>query len=368
MRQSKLNTLGLIAVLIVTFWTGVVEGGSKARRGTAGAQELLIPVGSRGTAMAGAYLAGLSGVEAAEWNVAGLARIKGNGEAMFSRSQWLGDINVNYGVVAAAAGRNYFGLSLKSLDFGDIPITTVLQPDGTGGKYSPSFITLGFLYSRRMTDRIMFGTGVKFVSETIMREQATGMALDAGVQYQSSSSGIQIGASIRNLGMSMLFSGSDLEEFHQPDGTEPGTPAEPRQIRSSNFELPTTFELGIAYGPVDMGPAKATIAASFLNNNFSFDEYRFGGEANVLDILYLRGGMTIGYDPEAYGPDGIKGTKDDSQDEVYEWSTEEFIWGPTFGFGLDLAKITGIGLSVDYSYRTAKFFKGVNWLSIKIAF
>jgi hypothetical protein len=368
MMKSTLKTFGVGILLLATVMVGLVEGGSKARRGTAGAQELLIPVGSRGTAMAGAYMAGLAGVEAAEWNVAGVARITGNGEALLSRSEWLAGINVNYGVVAAAVGANFFGISLKALDFGQINVTTTEQPDGTGETFTPNYITLGFIYSRRMTDRILFGTQMKLVSETIMREQATGLALDAGVQYRTKASGIQLGASVRNLGMNMLFSGSDLEEFHQPKNTEPGTPAEPRRIQTSRFELPTTFELGLAYGPVGFGPAKATVAASFLNNNFSFDEYRFGGEVNILDILYLRGGLTIGFDPEAYGVDGIQDTDDDKYDDVYENLSEEFIWGPSFGVGLDLAKITGLGLSVDYTYRTAKFFSGVNWLSVKVAF
>ena len=60
MRQKNISTF-LALIVIISLAANVTEAGSKKRRGTAGAQELLIPVGSRGTAMAGAYVAGISG-------------------------------------------------------------------------------------------------------------------------------------------------------------------------------------------------------------------------------------------------------------------------------------------------------------------
>ena len=350
---------------------GVVQttvfGGSKARRGTAGAQELLIPTGSRGTAMSGANVSSIAGVEAAHWNIAGLAGMESNGEVMFSNSNWLvDDVGINYGIIGVSKGQNYFAFSLKSFGTGEIPVTTEEQPDGTGEYFSPQFFTLGVSYARRMTDRIKFGTQFKLINENIMRESATGIALDAGVQYETNG-GIHIGASINNLGNSIRFYGSDLEEFHAPQDTEPGTPLEPRAINTSPFELPTTFEMGVGYEK-KMGTTDLLLAASFLNNNFSFDEFRFGVEAKTMDMFYLRGGLAIAQDPEPFGDDGIEGTDDDSEDEEFEYQTDEFIWGPSFGFGVDLSKVLGVGLTVDYAYRTVAYLNGVGWLSLNYAF
>ena len=86
-----------------------------------------------------------------------------------------------------------------------------------------------------------------------------------------------------------------------------------------------------------------------------------------MDMLSLRGGLSLGWDPEPYGDDNIENTADD-EDPGLQSNSEDFIWGPTFGFGLDLAKLTGLGLSVDYAYRTAKFFDGVSWLTLTVAF
>ncbi|MCH7613457.1 MAG: PorV/PorQ family protein [Candidatus Marinimicrobia bacterium] len=363
--QARLGLLLTVFILL----GAQIEAGSKNRSGTAGAQQLLIPVGSGGTAMAGANVASISGIEAVEWNIAGLAKISGTGEAMFSHATWLDGIGVSYfGVASSFGGKSVFGITFKSLDLGDIPVTTMEATSGTGEMYSPSLVNIAFLYARKMTDRISFGFDFKIVSETIMRVNATGAVIDAGVQYATSETGIHIGASLRNLGLNMIFTGSDLEEFVDPFGSEPGTPTEPRRITLQDFEMPTTLELGVSYGPMNFGPAKILLSGSFLNNNFYFDEYRFGVQANVLDILYLRSGLAIGYDPEPWGKDGVQDTDDDSEDEQFEWGTEEFMWGPSFGFGINLSKLTGLGLSVDYAYRTAEYFDGVSWLTIKAAF
>ena len=53
MRQKNISTF-LAFIVIIGFVANITEAGSKKRRGTAGAQELLITVGSRGTAMGGA--------------------------------------------------------------------------------------------------------------------------------------------------------------------------------------------------------------------------------------------------------------------------------------------------------------------------
>ena len=40
--------------------------------------------------------------------------------------------------------------------------------------------------------------------------------------------------------------------------------------------------------------------------------YRFGGEFSFQDIIFVRAGTTIGYNPEPFGDDGIEGTSDDT--------------------------------------------------------
>ena len=113
MTKQKNIHIVLAISLLVGFVVDIAEAGSKKRRGTAGAQELLIPTGSRGTAMAGAYVAGITGLEAVEWNMAGVAGLNNNGQALSSYSSWIADIGVTSAAIAYKfGGNNVFGVSL----------------------------------------------------------------------------------------------------------------------------------------------------------------------------------------------------------------------------------------------------------------
>lgn len=60
------------------------RAGDESRIGTAAAQELRIPIGSRGTALGGAILAHVKGAEALQWNPSGLVFGTHKREAIFS--------------------------------------------------------------------------------------------------------------------------------------------------------------------------------------------------------------------------------------------------------------------------------------------
>jgi len=66
-----------------------------------------------------------------------------------------------------------------------------------------------FTYSKVLTDRIAIGTNLKLISENIQNTNATGFALDAGVQYRFSEA-LMIGAAVKNIGSDMKYSGQDL--------------------------------------------------------------------------------------------------------------------------------------------------------------
>ena len=75
----------LLAGLVLEITNTIAYAGSRKRRGTSGANELLIPVGSAATALGGANQALVYGVDAIYWNPAGIARSSANSEMMFSR-------------------------------------------------------------------------------------------------------------------------------------------------------------------------------------------------------------------------------------------------------------------------------------------
>ncbi|MCI0699427.1 PorV/PorQ family protein [candidate division KSB1 bacterium] len=354
MKTNRIFMIGTVLALCVLLIAAQVFAGTGKRKGTAGGQELLIPVGSVGTALGGANLANVSGLEAIYWNPAGLAASQHSAEVMFSHLQYIADVNVNY--VAGNFKSNGFGalgVSIKSLSFGDIPVTTNASPDGTDEIFSPTFLTLGVTYSRAMTDRINFGASAKFLTEKIMRESATGMAFDFGLQY-STGGNFNFGVTLKNIGPNMRFDGGDLEVFTKDISDRPDTEGENTRLPLANFELPTSLEIGVSYLHTFNESNKFTLMGSFLNNNFALDEYRIGGEYNFHNNIFLRGSYVIGYDADG--------------EKVRTMDKDNFIWGPSFGGGLNFDLGKSMNLSLDYAYRLTEIFEDNQWFTFKIRF
>lgn len=350
--RSLVLWLMLLAMLVVA--VAQVDAGTGRRRGTAGATELLIPVGSRGTALGGTYASGITGIDAMYWNPAGIAASGRSAELMVSHLTYLADIDVNYvATYANFSGLGALGLSFKTLSFGDIPVTTELSADGTGETFSPNFITVGLSYSRQMTDRILVGTTAKLISEKILRTSATGLAFDFGIQYRTTA-GWKLGIALRNLGPNMRFGGPDLEYITQIPGTEPGSRPENLRTVISPFELPTTLEIGVAFDWSPMEDNSLTFMGTFQNNNFSLDEYKAGIEYSYKKMVFLRGSFALAYHAE----DG----------EFVSSEADNFLFGPAFGGGINYDVTSTLNVSVDYAYRPAELFDANQWLSLTMSF
>lgn len=349
----KYKKILILKVILLTFiFTSTIFAGPRSKRGLSAAPELLIPVGSVGTSLGGANLSLTSGVDALYWNPSGLANMKSKtAEVLFSHQRYIADINLNYFAGGYNLGNfGVVGVSIKSMSFGDIPITTTEAPDGTGGTYSPIYLVGGLSFARSMTDRIKVGVTAKVIHEQIMRVMATGIAFDLGLQYLVGQSGLKFGVALKNIGPSLRFDGPDLEAFYQPPGTVEGTPNEPRRVFLSDFELPSTLELGLSY---DMKVGKnnsVSVCGAFQNASFSADEYRVGLEYNFKKIFYLRGAYAIKQD--------FFETKQ---------ARDDLIFGPTFGAGIHY-NAGAFDLNIDYAFRVTKRFDANQFFTLNLGF
>lgn len=352
--KISLKLIALFLLAVSAFWAvAPAHAGSGKRRGTASGLELLIPVGSRGTGLGGNASSTISGLEAIHWNPAGLANTSAAAEVMFSRLTYIADIDVNYAAAAFRFGFGSIGLSVKAMDFGEIPVTTELQTEGTGATLNPNFVTIGLSYSRQMTDRIAFGATAKVVSEKILRTSASTFAFDLGLQYATSVKGLKLGVVLKNLGPNLRFEGSDLENRQAPAGSEPSTRARNFRIPLGSFELPSTLELGVSYDVAFGENSLLTVGGNFLNHNFGLDQYGVSGEYAFNKTIFLRGGYTIAYDPDT---DAFK-----SQDD-------EYVFGPSFGAGVNLKVSENMRLNLDYAYRMTELFNDNQWFTMSISF
>lgn len=339
---SKVIILCLVFVLMTSI-TGMAQ---EVRVGTNGASELLIPVGARYIAMGGAPVATVQGVDAIYWNPAGLALSSYTADVMFSHMSHIADININYAALRLQfGGLGTFGFSIKALDVGSIPITTEFDPDGTGALLDPQFVTAGLSYSRALTDRISVGATLNIISETLDRVNATGVALDFGVQYRGLASveGLSIGVVVKNLGPSMQFGGSGLLRESQVNQVDRGS--SPLEIVAQKDELPSYIGIGVSYDINVNEKSSVVLSSSFQDNNFEDDAGRFGAEYNYNNLFFVRAGYS--FEPDA-------------RDEVN-------IYGFSAGGGVHY-DFNNLGITIDYAYRDVDFFDASNVFTISLGF
>lgn len=338
----------IITILILFLSINSLFAGPKNKYGLSAAPELLIPVGSASTALGGSNLATASGLDAIYWNPSGLSNMNSKtGEVLFSNQIYIADISVNYFAGAyKVPSLGTFALTVKALSFGDIEVTTVNNPEGTGETYSPTYLTTGLTYARAMTDRISFGATAKLIYNKISRETASGFAFDFGLNYNVIGSGLQFGVALKNLGPSMKFTGQDLEQFYQPTGTPVGSQQEPRSIELSDFELPTALSLGISYDFRLDKKNNLMVHGTFQNNSFATDDYNFGLEYNYNKLIYLRGGYQV--------------TNDNVNDQAFT--------GPSFGAGINYAANKNFTVGFDYAYRFSDKFDANQFFTINLGF
>lgn len=337
----------MVTIALMLIFSDNVFASAGNRTGSAGAVELLIPVGTRDIGMGGSTVSTSKGVEALFWNPAGAAKMSSSVGMYFSHMGYIADIGVDYGAVSAAfEGFGVLSLSIKSLAIGDIIETSTQNPDGTGKSFRPQFFTVGVSYSRQLSDRIAVGVTSNFVSERMGEVSANGVAFNIGVIYENFASlnGLSLGVVVKNVGPQMKFDGPGL--LTQAAVSTQSRPPQFYKVESASFELPSTLEFGLGYKTVFEGDNSFLFSGTFQNNNFSDDEYKLGAEYAYQDIFFLRGGYNI--------------SESESQ-------LNKYIFGPSFGGGIHYA-LGNLDITFDYAYRSVKILENNHVFSVKLGF
>jgi hypothetical protein len=345
--KSHILRMATLIFCVVLLGVSVVTA-QNPRVGGVAAPELLIPVGARDMALGGSSIAVSKGVEAMFWNPAGLIHMDGSAQAMMSSMNYIADINVTYGAVAGKFGSfGDIGISLKSLNFGDIPLTSDSDPEGLSGRFfSPTYITMGLSYARDLTTSVSVGFSAKLVSEQIDRVSSSGFAFDFGIQYKGliQIDGLSVGLAIKNIGPGMKFDGPAL--YRSAVITDGSRPQQKYKVEAATFELPATVDIGLTYERSLGSNFVAGISGSFVNNNLYYDEYR--------------GGLELGYNMEGLQVLGRAGY-------LNQPNASENLFGATFGFGIAY-KTGNTGVTLDFAYRQVQYFKENNVFSVKVDF
>lgn len=343
--KKLISSFTIIFALLLMLDVAYAGGGT--RIGTAGASELLIPVGPRGIAMGEANVATSYGLESLFWNPAGVAKMDNSSQLIFSHMSYIADIGVEYGAVAANfEGFGALALSIKALSIGDIPVTTTTNPDGTGATFSPEMIVAGLSYSRQLTDNISVGLTSNFISETMGDVSASGVAFDVGVIYDNLAdlNGFSLGVVLKNIGPQMTYSGSGLLIKADVVGDLKRPPAY-YSIDAASFELPSNFQLALGYKRSIDEMNALQFSGIYQNNNFSGDEVKLGGEYGYNNMFFVRVGYMLA---------------------VQE--SDDYIYGFTAGAGINYNLEGGFSIKIDYAYKYAKYFDGNNIFALTLGF
>lgn len=294
----------------------------------------------------------IRGVEAMRLNVAGLSRINRT-EILLSNAIYLQgtDINMNALGLSQKVGENgAFGLSLMALDFGDIPVTTTDQPEGTGATFSPTFFHIGLGYAHTFQNKVSVGILLRGISESTADISAFGFAIDAGVQYVTGpEDNFKFGISLRNVGSKMEFTGEGLSTA-APSPNNGGYELTFSQ-RGASFELPSVLNIGLSYDFYLLEKHRITPVGNFTANSFSRDQIGGGLEYSFNDLFALRAGYKIELDEG-----------EDFEASIYE--------GLSAGASVELPfsktdRTKRIGL--DYAYRQTSVWNGTHNFSVRIS-
>jgi len=344
-----LIALVIISMLIIP---DTLYAGNKDRSGQAGATELLINPWARSSGWGNVSTANVKGLESMFINVAGLA-FSNRTDILFSHTTYLKGSGINmfaFGFAQRIGDAGVIGMSVVSMSFGEIDVTTPDSPEGGIGTYKPSLMNIAIAYSKAFSNSIYGGITIKIISESIADASAQGIAIDAGIQYVTGDmEQIRFGIALKNIGPRMKFSGDGLlQSAFLPEESNAFSMSMP----SESFELPTALDIGAAYD-IYMGDYnRLTLAFNFRSNSFGKDQFIGGIEYALKTYLMLR----VGYTYE----DGI--TKKEDRTTVFT--------GPSAGVTVSVPtnKEKGSSIDIDYSYRATDPFSGTHSIGARVVF
>jgi len=353
MKEVIKKAIFLSLVMLFLVPASNVFAGNEDRAGQAGASELLILPYARSQGWAGANTSGIRGLEAMYLNVAGTAFTQKT-QVGYSYTDWLkgSDVSINtFGFVQRVSETGVIGLSVMSMSFGEIDITTVNQPEGGIGKFSPNLMNIAFSYAKAFSSSIYGGIVFKVISESIADNSAQGLAIDAGIQYVTGErENIKFGIALRNVGPAMRFDGDGLSFRGNVLGSDNQLTV---QHRSANFELPSLLNIGASYDFFLTEDHTLTASGTFISHSFQKDNFIIGLEYNFKNIFFLRGG----YHYE-------KGILEAMPERTTAYT------GPAAGVSIQVPmnKEEGSNFSIDYAYRATNPYQGIHTIGARISF
>ncbi len=341
-RKTILFVLYFIFLAITTKAQGFVSDVSK--RGTSAAPFLAIGQGARAISLGSAFV-GLSDDESAiYWNPAGLAKLPGAG-IMFDHTTWIA--NISYNFVAAhyqVPGFGTLGFGITTSNIGDMKVTTIEEPEGTGEIFSATNTAFSIAYSLNLTDNFSIGFNPKYVMEKVWKMSASAFAMDLGIQYRTPFDGVILAMSFSNFGTKMQLSGNSTTVLYDPDPQTSGNNGKiPANITTNEWSLPLIYRVGVCYAKDINEDNQVRMMVDALHPSDNYESVNCGLEYTMFNSISLRGGYK----------------------SLFLKDSEESY---TMGFGLKKYMLGNVQVILDYAYQKFGRFKDIQKFSVSMTF
>ena len=349
--MNKIKNAFVVGAAI--FSSFAATAGNEDRVGSAGASHMLVNPWARSSALGDAGIANTNGLEGTFTNIAGLAFTKRT-QIKFNYSNWLGNAGIAFnsaGIAQRISENDVIAVSVQAMNFGDIAITTVNNPEGDIGFFTPRANIFNVGYARSFSQSIYGGINFKVISESISNLKANGVAIDAGIRYVTGEQDqIKFGITLKNVGPVMRYRGDGLA--NQVNYVSTGNVATLEQ-RSATYEMPALLGIGASYDFIFNENNKLTAAAGFTANSFSRDQYRIGADYKMTNekmAFNIRGGFV--YEQNLFSAE----------------NRSNALIGPTAGFSVDaLVGEDQHALGIEYAARFAGVFGIIHTIGATIS-
>ncbi|MEE9168074.1 MAG: PorV/PorQ family protein [Candidatus Neomarinimicrobiota bacterium] len=326
-----------LLIIMMILASGSYLTGQNKKLGQTGFQFLSVTSDARAAGMGGAMTTVEAYSASLFFNPAGMARVPNLLDVRFNQNEWIADIMHNsFSLSFRPGGGEYgvFGLSLLSVDYGDIQGTMVAENEQgyvETETFTPSALAVGIGYARALTDKFSVGAHLKSAHQslgksvipvtdttnTLIKNLARATAFDFGTIYFTGFKSLAFGMSVRNF--------SDEIKFE-----------------SEGFQLPLTFRIGVSMDVLDLLPEKtfqSLLVSLDAVHPRSYPEYvDLGMEYTLAGMFAVRSG--------------------------YLFNREE--QGLTVGVGVQ-KRLKNIFFAVDYSSSPFGVFGNIQRLSLQFS-
>lgn len=268
MTPDRLHAAALVFALLMPGSAVLMPGSAPAQ--DSGLSFLRTGTNAEAAAMGDSQVSNSRDAFSSYWNPAGLAAATDN-SVSGSYHAWVGSTRIYAGAMRLRAGaKGGFGLYFTANGTDDLEARDAPGPPNE--TFSVQFMTVGASYGRSFGP-FRAGVTVKYLTERIYAQSASGYGLDFGLQADLLTDGLRAGAALQNVGAM-----SELAEV--------------------STELPTLIRAGLTVFPFRllMSDDNATLLRTILTTEVvhvlpdETTQLHIGLGVEVLDVIDLRAG------------------------------------------------------------------------------